>query len=190
MLFLKKREIIRKWVIQLLIDPKKEEYIDNVYLAICKKVKNLTPFNIAKAFGIKCCLVDFNNDLLAFSERSSSEDKGTIYINSNLGPYAQEVLCGHELGHLFLHSNDDSNLFDCEIDPVKECEANYFATLILPHIVINKDIHNMSATAFNRYISQKINPVNEIINCTNYKNDHKQQTLKLDLACLAAKKKN
>lgn len=169
----------------MLLDAKKEENIKNVFNDICKKVKNVTPFYIAKAFGIKCCFVNFNNDLLAFSERSSSEDKGTIYINSNLGPYAQEVLCGHELGHLFLHSNDDSNLFDCEIDPVKECEANYFATLILPHIVINKNIHEMSVKAFNRYISQKIDFQEKATYSINNKKE-----LKLDLAYLAAKRKN
>lgn len=183
--FLRKREITRKRVIQLLLNPNKEEYIEKVYHDICEKVKNKTPFYIAKVFGIKCCLVDFNDDLLAFSERSSNNDKGTIYINSNLGPYAQEILCGHELGHLFLHSDDDSNLFDCEIDSVKECEANYFATLLLPHIAINKNIHSMSAKAFNRYISQKINPVNEKLTCP----AHSKKELKLDLVCLAARKK-
>lgn len=184
--FIGKRGITRKWVIKVLLDPKRKEYIEEKYHDVCKKVKNMTPFYIAKVYGIKCCRVDFNDDLLAFSERSSSEDKGTIYINSNLGPYAQELLCGHELGHLFLHSDDDINLFDCKMDdPVKECEANYFATLILPHTILNTDIHSMSVCAFNKYILQKINLVNEKIICNN---DNKK-VLKLDLACLVVRKK-
>lgn len=171
----------------MLLDIKRKEYIEKVHCDICKKVKNMTPFYIAQASGIKCCRVKFNDELVAFSERSSSEDKGTIYINSNLGPYAREIVCGHELGHLFLHSDDDINLFDCKVDdPVKECEANYFATLILPHIVLNVDIHSMSVCEFNRYILQKINLVNEKIICINENN----KVLKLDLACLAVRKKN
>lgn len=134
--------------------------IANLVESILKQYRNRNPFFLARELGIQYCFVNLNNEADAFSVRSSSEDRGTIYIDSNLGSYTKKILCAHELGHLCLHGNDDSNLFDGEINPTKEYEANYFAVCLLPQIAATEDLENMSVEELNDFIAYKVRPQN------------------------------
>lgn len=139
------------------IDERAKKHISNVVFSLFKQYRNRNPFFIANSLGITCRFVDFNPELPAVSSRLSETDKGTIYINNNFtSSYAKKILCAHELGHLCLHKNDDLNLFDCKTSPIKEYEANYFAVLLLPQIIVNTDISKMSVETFNDYMSNKV----------------------------------
>lgn len=140
------------------LTPHIKREISKVVNFLLKKYRNSDPFFIARELGIEYRFINFTRELLAFSERSSCKDLGTIYLNNNLGKYEQKLLCAHELAHLCLHVDDDSNLFDKDIDPQKEAEANYFVALLLPHVFINVNINAMSDEEINNYILHKINP--------------------------------
>lgn len=141
------------------LTPQVKNEISKVVNFLLKKYRNSDPFSIAKGLGIEYRLINFSKELLALSVRSSREDFGTIYLNSNLGKYEQKILCAHELAHLCLHVDDQNNLFDKNIDPQKEAEANYFVALLLPHIFVNVNANAMSDEEINDYILHKINPL-------------------------------
>lgn len=131
--------------------------IRRVIAVLIHKYHNRDPFYIARNIGIGYTFLDFDGELSAFSERRNAKDKGQIYINKKYGAYARKILCAHELGHLCLHGENGDTFFDSDIEPEKEYEANYFAAILMPQIIINKDILKFSIKTFNDYMVYKVN---------------------------------
>ena len=132
------------------------EMIDNVANRLVKVYRNRDPFYIAKKLGVICTLCELTDDTPAFSARGTENDLGTIFINSKLSSYSRKILCAHELGHLFFHEEYREILFDPEINPKYEYEANYFAAKLMPQIVVNINFSNFSVQEFNDYIANKV----------------------------------
>lgn len=137
-------------------DPTVQKEIKHIVSMLLKKFHNRDPFHIARSLGIEISFLDFNDDILAFSERKDIYDRGRIYINKNLGSYTQKVLCAHELGHLVFHDTCESTFFDSDIEPLKEYEANYFTAILMPQIVINENILDFSVEKFNEYLTHRV----------------------------------
>lgn len=127
-------------------------------LNICK---NPNPFCIANVLGITCRFVKLNDDVLAFSEKSSNKDPGTIYIHNELNEYKQKILCAHELAHLCLkgHNINQFNLFfidEEDFNITQEYEANYFVTCLLPELFTSSNITKMTMEELNQYMSFRV----------------------------------
>lgn len=132
---------------------KKIEYIAN---RLKKTYHNSDPFHIARELGVKCNICALTEGVPAFSMQETEDDPGTIFIDSKLSLYSKKILCAHELGHLFFHGDYLELLFDPEINPIYEYEANYFAAMLLPQILSNANIEDFSIHEFNEYIAEKI----------------------------------
>ena len=137
------------------MDKSKLEQIENIVDCIVKTFRNRDPFYIARKLGVKCTICELTDNTPAFSARETSDDPGTIFINSKLSSYSMKILCAHELGHLFFHEEYCEIFFDPEINPKHEYEANYFAAKLMPQIVVNIDISKLSVQEFNDYIAAK-----------------------------------
>jgi Zn-dependent peptidase ImmA (M78 family) len=137
-------------------DSKVQEDIKSIVSMLLNKFHNRDPFHIARSLGIEISFLDFNEDILAFSERRDSFDRGRIYINNNMGAYVKKVLCAHELGHMLLHDICETTFFDSDIEPLKEYEANYFTAILMPQIVTNKNVLDFSVETFNEYVTHRI----------------------------------
>ena len=132
---------------------KKIEYIVD---SLISEYKTRNPFELAHKMNINISLLDFDNDLLAFSSKNSNYDNGTIYINKHVGNYAAKILCAHEIGHMIMHKSE-TNLFDKGIEPIKEFEANYFTVCLvdtLAQTIPSKAL--VSVEAFNDHIDKRI----------------------------------
>lgn len=128
------------------------------YIVSCLKkfYHNSDPFYIARKLGVKCNMCELTDGAPAFSMQETEDDPGTIFIDSKLSLYSKKILCAHELGHLFFHSDYLELLFDPEINPIYEYEANYFAAMLLPQILSNSNIEEFSIHEFNEYIAEKV----------------------------------
>ena len=94
---------------------------------LAEKHRTRNPFRIAEDLGIiviKCPLVGIRG----FQQRIKR--RKIIYVNSELDDHQQEIVCAHELGHIFLHSgmnqiflNQSTNLVAQKF----ENEANFFS---------------------------------------------------------------
>ena len=105
------------------------------------------PFVIAERLGIE---VVFRNDF----KRQKGAFKlilrqAFIFINANLSPYMQRMVCAHELGHAILHRNlgkSKMGLVEFEIldiNSAAELEANLFAgELLLDEEELVEYVHN------------------------------------------------
>lgn len=135
---------------------KKLNKIQAIVDTLVTKYNTKNPFELAAKLKFQICMIDFNDDLLAFSSKDNKYDKGTIYINKNVGNYAAKILCAHEIGHLIMHRNS-TNLFDKGIEPIKEFDANLFA-LCLVDTVSQTMPNNVftSIETFNAYIDKYI----------------------------------
>lgn len=153
------------------IDPKTQQEIKSVVSMLLKKFHSCDPFYIAGSLGIEISYLDFNEYILAFSERKDIHDRGRIYINNNLGSYSKKLLCAHELGHLLLHDICESTFFDSDIEPLKEYEANYFTMMLIPQIFISENISDFSVETFNEYVKQRILYASQIENKIKLKYD-------------------
>lgn len=151
-------------------DPNVQQEIKSIVSVLLEKFHSRDPFFVAKSLGIEISFLDFNEDILAFSERKNAHDIGRIYINKNLGAYSQKLLCTHELGHLLLHDICENTFFDSDIEPLKEYEANYFTMTFTPQIFINPDISNFSVETFNDYVTHRILYASQIENKIKIKN--------------------
>lgn len=49
--------------------------------------------------------MDFNPDLLAFSERDGDKEPGRIYVAKDIGAAVQNFLASHELVHILMHEH-------------------------------------------------------------------------------------
>lgn len=157
MLSIKKKAIIKKKAGDKIMNISSDvlDQISDIVTKLREHFRNRDPFFLARQLNIECVFCDLS-EILAFSERSSIDDPGTIYISNSLCLYSQKILCAHELGHLLLHKDDDNNLFSCEFNPLKEYEANYFAAHLLPQIIVYADITKMSVDEFNSYITSRV----------------------------------
>lgn len=137
---------------------KRETTVDiiNIVKILKKKYGSWNPFYIATRLGIKYTFLNFEGDLLAFSEKDNNLDLGRIYISQNIGLYAQKLLSAHELGHLLMHECGHSLFNEC-IDPEREFEANYFMARLIPGFF--NDIYQNCETVeeFNRLVSNVVN---------------------------------
>lgn len=135
--------------------PKLLNDISNIVNVITEKFGSQNPFYIAKRLGIDYYFVDFNPDLLAFSEKESNEDPGRIYIAKDIGVAAQKFLGSHELGHILMHESGN-NLFDQGIDPLREFQANYFTYLLMPQFGNSNIIDVQCVDKFNQFMTTQI----------------------------------
>lgn len=138
------------------INPKILQKVEKEVLYLTKTYHSKNPYYISERLGIKCQIIDFKKNLYALSVRSFPEDNGIIYIDKSFGSYSRKILCAHELGHLWLHRRDDANLFDNGFNPLKECEANYFASLLIPQLIGTIDIYQLTIDEFNDLIMRKV----------------------------------
>lgn len=137
-------------------DHEVQKEIAKIVSMLKEKFIIMDPFYIAKSLGIEVSFLNFNTDILAFSERKDLKDRGRIYINNLLGGYSKKLLCTHELGHLLLHGLCENTFFDSKIEPLKEYEANCFTMMFTPQIFIRDNVFDLSVEDFNTYVTYRI----------------------------------
>lgn len=117
--------------------------------------------DIAKAFNISTLEMDFSKFPTVKGVVQYKNKKGKpepkIFINKDLPPEGKTFTLAHELGHFFLHPNEDKlriDHFDYSQqtkESLEETEANYFAaSLLVPKEKLLKTLsvtHDMGAVA-------------------------------------------
>lgn len=101
------------------------------------------PLVIAAIEGVEVFEADFAEQDVAGLIKKNGEDV-SIYVNSGDIPARKRFTIAHELGHLFLHlQNEDGNFIDNKVslfrsseirntlDANREAEANHFAAALL-----------------------------------------------------------
>ena len=127
--------------------------------AICDFIKSqvevVDPYLIAQRYGIAVSFCDIEASL-AYSFFDNLEERFCIYISNKVDSFSANILCFHELGHIFCEGDAVVNLFDTELDPHSEFVANFFAATFLP--LDNRFEINDDATIedFNRHIASHI----------------------------------
>lgn len=109
-------------------------YIENLAYSLIVKYETKNPFEISKSLGIK---IMYRSDFTKLKGMYAIiSDNKYIFINSNLEPEMQEIICAHELGHALLHEDlakssilQEFMLYDMKSRP--EYEANLFASSLL-----------------------------------------------------------
>lgn len=94
---------------------------------------------IAGKYGIDIFLSDFDGDSSVAGVFLKREfNKPTILVNSNDPSFRQRFTIAHELGHFFLHSDKEHDVFYRkqtfnlnDQNPSEEIEANKFAAALL-----------------------------------------------------------
>lgn len=118
-----------------------------------------SPFEIADYYGISYQFEKMGGNMPSYLTRNPD----VIHISDLYNEYNYEarVLCAHELGHYFLHedqqsamNNDCLNLYIPE-ENEKEYEANIFAILIMPQIMGGEAWENFSVSKLNRMVYEK-----------------------------------
>ncbi|MBD5546497.1 MAG: ImmA/IrrE family metallo-endopeptidase [Lachnospiraceae bacterium] len=135
--------------------PKLLNDISEIVDSLIEKYGCKNPFYIAKRLGIDYYFMDFNPDLLAFSERDGDKDPGRIYVAKDIGAAAQKFLASHELAHILMHDHGN-NLFDQGIDPCREFQANYFTSLLMMQFEISNKVDVQCIEKFNQFMTSKI----------------------------------
>ena len=107
-------------------------------------IKN--PTEMAKACGASISLIDTVKEPPAFC--TPNRTLGSIYINKNVDKYSLQILCAHELGHLLIHRNNELCLFDTEIGPEEEYEANLFAYYLFPKAFVRMDESKLDSVEY------------------------------------------
>lgn len=109
-------------------------YIENLANNLIIKYQTKNPFDISKSLDIK---IMYRSDFTKLKGMYAiiSNNK-YIFINSNLDPEMQKIVCAHELGHALLHEDlakssvlQEFMLYDMKNRP--EYEANLFASSLL-----------------------------------------------------------
>lgn len=110
------------------------------------------PLVIAAIEGIEVFETDFAETDVSGLIKKNGEDV-SIYVNSYDVPVRKRFTIAHELGHLFLHlQNEDGNFIDNKIslfrsseirntsDALREVEANHFAAaLLMPKSFVSQE---------------------------------------------------
>ena len=116
-------------------------------------IKN--PTEMAKACGVSINLIDSLKGPPAFC--TTSQTLSSIYINKNVDKYSLQILCAHELGHLLIHRDSELCLFDTEMGPEEEYEANLFAYYLFPKAFIRMDESKLDSIEYvNEYTANLI----------------------------------
>jgi len=110
------------------------DYLSETGAKLVKRCGTRDPFKIAKEIGVNIMFVD-NLSKLKGVYRVIKRNRW-IFINSNLSPKMQRIVCAHELGHDQLHRHlakgdglVEFMLYDMQSRP--EYEANIVASEIL-----------------------------------------------------------
>ena len=141
------------------------EYITKRGAKLVQHYGTRDPFKIAKEIGVKVMFVDDLKTLKGVYK--VIKRNRWIFINSNLSPRMQKIVCAHELGHDQLHRHlakgdglVEFMLYDMTSRP--EYEANVFAAdLLLPDDDILELIYeyNYDAEQIACHLSSDINLV-------------------------------
>lgn len=120
------------------------------------------PLEICKLLDIKLRFIHLSSGIYGFSdlERNAENFSATIFLSNALNPYAQRIVCAHELGHILLHGNERLNLFDIneQENSLPEYEANLFAIELMPQIYHSPTVEysKLSCSGLYRYMNKKI----------------------------------
>lgn len=98
-----------------------------------------TLLDITNRLGINVYVTDFgvHNDEIRGIVRYKNGNEASIQLNTNHGKTRQTFTLAHELGHYWLHKNqelfyvDKYNYAENTDEAMKETEANYFASSLL-----------------------------------------------------------
>lgn len=120
-----------------------------------------TPFEIAEHYGIRCIFKKIEGDMPSYLSRRTGV--GTIYISDiyRKESYEARLLCAHELGHYFLHSEPESAMNNDILNEflpseiMHEYEANVFSILLMPQIMSGQSWQDYSPRVLNRRIYKK-----------------------------------
>lgn len=116
-------------------------------------VKN--PTYMARLCNADISFIDMNGEPPAFCR--PTQTLGEIYISNFVDKFAQEVLCAHELGHLLIHRNHELCLFDTEIGPIEEYEANLFAFYLYPRAFARLDTTRLHSVEYvNQFVKDLV----------------------------------
>ena len=118
-----------------------------------------SPFEIAKYYGVSYQFENIEGDMPSYLTRNPDIIHiSNIYQEDN---YEARIICAHELGHYFLHddqqsamNNDCLNLYIPE-ENEKEYEANVFAILVMPQIMGGEPWINFSINKLNKRMYEK-----------------------------------
>lgn len=126
--------------------------IQNLVESIVRKYNTRDPFQILKEKNVILVyapLVDVKG-FYQFFQRNH-----IIYIDENLTECEKEIVCAHELGHLFLHKSSNAVFMDSRTDfntNKYEIEANQFAmSLLIPYEIILENC-NLTTEQFSRML--------------------------------------
>jgi len=104
------------------------------------------PFELCDAMDIAVLDVEFPESVNGIF--LNKDGKSTIYLNSDLTERERTVICAHELGHVLLHENFNSQFIKLHTFmsiPRLEKEADYFcAYLLLDDAKVIFDEHGLS----------------------------------------------
>ena len=97
------------------------------------------PFLLAKFLNIQVIKIDFKSWLGLFSSVNGVK---TIFINSNLDPLSQKVVCSHELGHSFQQFKDTVFMKENYLFGLlrAENEANEFAATLVFYDLLDEEV--------------------------------------------------
>lgn len=108
---------------------------------LIEKHKTNNPFELCKKLGIQVIHKPFDGIMGIYAEIQS---KKVIFINSNLDPLLQIIVCSHELGHSFQDFEEAVCMRkDYLFGTIKiENEANYFAATLIYSGLIAENLVN------------------------------------------------
>lgn len=113
------------------------EEINNLVCNLVDLYETCSPFEICKKMGINILTLDLPNTVEGFFVNSAEvENKSyvSILINNSVPENKREKVCAHELGHVILHRNINSEKYsnDHNINLESfEFEAEMFSMILL-----------------------------------------------------------
>ena len=113
------------------------------------------PFELCELLGINVRFKNYNIEAMKGYYTKLDDENIFIYINSNLNKRAQQIVCAHELGHIFLHPNAGNHFNGGDVQ--REYEANLFAAYLL----LNESTYDIKFENMNSYLLQQA--INDLI---------------------------
>lgn len=132
-----------------------KQKIKKLSSSISKNFGTKNPFELCTLLGINVRFKNYNIEAMKGCYSKLDDENIFIYINSNLSERSQEIVCAHELGHIFLHPNAGNHFNGGDIQ--KEFEANLFAAYLL----LNESAYDIKFENMNSYLLQQI--INDLI---------------------------
>ncbi|MFS0784746.1 ImmA/IrrE family metallo-endopeptidase [Bacillus sp. 1P06AnD] len=122
----------------------RKKWIDEIVTTLVKRHDSRNPYTIAEEKNILFLNENLGNIYGYYNKVNRIQ---FIHINQNMPPQRQFFTCCHELGHCFLHPDENTPMLSEESlrsEVIIEAEANYFAAkLILDGSHLEENINDI-----------------------------------------------